>query len=445
MAKNELLVGEPRLGWFIDGNPDTEQIAVMLQDTGTAIELTIPLRGMFAADDPYGRWWSSGFAFNDDPDRTKHSYKPPRVLLLHDNNGPVVLVGCRSGDSSTNFNVGQGRIVANYAVLGGRTLKYEKIHGLRTEIPALAAWTRLSSMEVKTQADTKNRVQSVQMTLADAPPVPLARPVNLTMRSSWRTQNPRGSFLAYEGVKLDTTVRSARTWDEHLHIHDAVLNLVSIAAWQPFGYSEIEVHRTDDPERNLAGGDMGERWSQVATHRLPKHKPWSKEPRFLFPYSGIGPRGISRWLRLQRDYDQAVGPLLGILRADDQWSHSSVVQSGIALEALGYLIEVRKNNGAHLNSRKQINFKIALQVILGDMRVAPFVDTASWIRRASDVYMGAKHPDRSEPDSLVMLNTLRENLLILRCWIALQLGVTAKSLSERLSADPLAHDFFLAD
>jgi hypothetical protein len=83
MAKNELIVGQPRLGWFIDGNRDTEQIAVMLQDTGSAIELTVPLRGMFSAKDPYGRWWSSGVAFDDDPDRTKHSYEPPRVLLLH--------------------------------------------------------------------------------------------------------------------------------------------------------------------------------------------------------------------------------------------------------------------------------------------------------------------------------------------------------------------------
>ena len=56
MSTNELKSGEPRLGWFVDGDPQTDRIAVMLRDTGSAIELTVPLRGMLAREDPYGRW-----------------------------------------------------------------------------------------------------------------------------------------------------------------------------------------------------------------------------------------------------------------------------------------------------------------------------------------------------------------------------------------------------
>jgi len=446
MAKNELMVGKPRLGWFIDGNPDTDQIAVMLQDTGTAIELTIPLRGMMAMDDPYGRWWATDAAmYGDDPDRKKYSYGPPRVLLVHDNEGPIVLVGCRSTGSNVNLRSGTGRIVANYAVMGGRTLKYEKIHGLRTKIPALAAWTRLSNMDIKVKADENHRAQSVQMTLTDAPAISLARPLNLTMRSTWRTRQPRGSFVAEEGVKLDTTVSAARTWDEHLEIHGSVLNLVSLAAWRPFGYAAVEVHRSDDPETDLGGSKVAGRWLQVATHRLPTHEPWSKDPRFLFSYSDIGPRGVSRWLRLRDNYRRGIDPLLGILRSGDLWSHSSVVQSGIALEALGYEITVRKNEGRLLNGRSQINFRPALQAILDDMDLSPLEDPADWVDRAHDVYMSSKHPDRPEPDSLVMLNTLRENLLVLRCWIALKVGAAPKSLSKRLRRDPLVHELVAAD
>jgi len=445
MAKNELVVGEPRFGWFIDGDPDTEQIAVMLRDTGTAIELTIPLQGMFADSDPYVRWWSYGIQFGDDPGRTKYSYKPPRVLLMHDNNGSVVLVGCRATGSNMSFRVGQGRIVANFAVLGGESLNYERIHGLRTEIPALAAWTRLSSMDVKMTTDEIQHMQSVQMALKDAPEVSLSRTLNLKMKSSWRWENPRGRFLAYEGVKLDTTVSKPRTWDEHLKLHAAVLDLVSLSAWRSFGFSAVEVNRADDPVRNLAQEGIGDKWSPVATHRLPKHEEWSKDPQFLFPYAEIGPQGIAKWLILRKEYGQAIGPLLGILRSDDRWSHSSVVQSGIALEALGYLVDVKKNGGAHLNGRKQMNLKPGLQVILDDMKTKPFTDTSGWIDRAANAYMSMKHPDRSEQDSLVMLNTLRENVLILRYWVALQLGVTAKSLNDRIRTDPLAHEFTLID
>lgn len=85
-------------------------------------------------------------------------------------------------------------------------------------------------MTVDMKASAENRVQSVQMTLTNAEPIKLARSMNLMMRSSWRTEMPTGGFLAYEGVELETSVSKARSWDEHLQLHGAILDLVSIAA-----------------------------------------------------------------------------------------------------------------------------------------------------------------------------------------------------------------------
>lgn len=441
MAKNELILGEPRVGWFVDGDASTDHLAVMLRDTGTAIELVLPLKRMFSKDEPYSRWWSSGVHFGDDPDRTEHSYKPPRVLMVEDSQGSVVLVGCRSAGSSSRMSVGQGHIVANFAVLGGSHLRYEKVNGLRTEIPALAAWTRMSSMEISTTISRNNRVQSVQMTLTSAEPVPLARPLNLVMRSSWHTERPTGGFVAYEGVQLETLVDRPRSWSDHLAVHTAILELVSIAGWKPFGIEDGTVHRADDPLRSLAGGVLHERWLPVATHRLPEHRPWKKDPSFLFPYSEIGPRGVARWLKLRRTYGQVVKSMINILRSSSPWGESSVVQSGIALEALGYLIDVNKNAGANLNRRKQMNFKPGLRVILADMKTHPLEDVDGWIERADAAYMSAKHLDRTAPDSLEVLNTLRENLLVLRFWVALELGAKPKSLMAGLKTDRLGNEF----
>ena len=447
LVKNELIVGEPRLGWFVDGNPDTEQIAVMLRDTGAAIELTVPLQGIFADSDPYGRWWSRGVVFADDLDRSKYSYGPPGVLLMHDHTGGVALVGCRATGANQSFRVGQGRIVANFAVIGGQSLKYEKVHGLRTGVPALAAWTNLSTMKVNVTTDESNRFKSVGMTLTNAPEVHLTNSLNLRMKSTWRTETPRGQFLAYESVKLETRAKSARTWDEHLRLHGAVLDLVSISAWQAFGFDRVEVMRADDsdPATEIGESRVQEKWSDVATHRVRKHKPWSVEPRFLLPYSEVGPRGIDRWLKLRQDYQRAIQPLVSILRSDDHWSDPNIVLAGIALEALGYLIDVKKNSGLHLDQRKQMKFKTGLQVILDDLPEKPFADTRGWMDRATDTYMGAKHPDRPELDIIVALNTMRETLLVIRFWIAQQLGVDAGSLRDGLHWDPLAHEFVLAE
>lgn len=45
--------------------------------------------------------------------------------------------------------------------------------------------------------------------------------------------------------------------------------------------------------------------------------------------------------------------------------------SAIALEQLGYLIEVNENGGSRLNGRRHIKFKDALDAILENMDVAP--------------------------------------------------------------------------
>lgn len=441
MAKNELVPGEPRLGWFIDGDASTPDIAVMLRDTGSAIELTIPLQGTFGLRGPYGRWWSEGMKFGDDPDRSRHSYAPPNELLVEDADGTVVLVGCRPLGSTSSFSAGRGRIVANFAVLGGRRLNYDKVHGIRTGIPGLAAWTNLSNIRVGMERYTNGRVKSVEMNLSTAEPLKLARNLNLCIRPNWHTKRSYNSFQAFETVALETTVAKPRTWNDHLQIHLGVADLLSIAAWQPFGFASTQVMRRDDPTRDAAGHDHGEKWSTVVSHRLPQHTHWKKEPRFLFPWEEVGPRGISRWLKLRTSAGRAIGPLINVLRSDNPWSHASVVQSGIALESLGYYIDVTKNNGTHLNGRKQMNYKPGLQVILNDLGMEPFDDIAGWIARSNDCYMGSKHPDRPEPDSLITLNTLRQNLIVLRCWIGRQLGVSVGALVDSLETDPLTAEF----
>lgn len=441
MAENELVLGEPRLGWFIDGDASTPDIAVMLRDTGFAIELTIPLKGTFGLRGPYGRWWSGGINFGDDPDRSRHSYAPPSELLVEDVDGSVVLVGCRPLGSTSSFSAGRGRIVANFAVLGGRHLNYAKIHGIRTDIPALAAWTNLSNIRVGVKRNANGRAKSVEMNLSTAEPLKLSRNLNLCIRPNWHTKRSYKSFQAFETASLETSVAKPRTWSDHLQIHLGVADLVSIAAWQPFGFASTQAMRRDDPMRDGAGHDRGEKWSTVVSHRLPQHTDWKKEPRFLFPWEEVGPRGVSRWLKLRTSAGRVIGPLVNVLRSDDPWGHPSVVQSGIALESLGYYIDITKNNGANLNSRKQMNYNPGLQVILDDLGMEPFGDIAGWIKRSNECYMGSKHPDRPEPDSLVMLNTLRQNLIVLRCWIGRQLGVSVGALVDSLETDPLSTEF----
>ena len=117
--------------------------------------------------------------------------------------------------------------------------------------------------------------------------------------------------------------------------------------------------------------------------------------------------------------------------------------SGIALEQLGYLIELKHNQGTQLNDRGSLSFMKALDTILDDMSSLPIEEdeVEDWKERCRNVYMGAKHGDREEADHLTTLNTLRENLLILRYWIAQTLGVSGEVLDRNLAFDPLSGGF----
>ena len=435
MADNELIVGEPRLGWLIDGNPKTPETAVMLQDTGSVIELRIPLQGMLREDGLYTRWWSSLTMYADDPERTKYSYTPPRVMLFHDNRGYAALVGCRAGGAHRALNAGYGVVVANYAVLGGRSSKYDKINGMRSDIPAMAAWTGITSMAVKPNNDAEGLLETVQVELKRLAPVSVSRTLNLAIHPLWEATQPRTAFSARERVMLGTKVKDARSWEEHLMVHGAVWDLVSIAAWRPFTVARLEVCRGDDLVRTSRG--MTERWSQVATHRLPQYSDDDKRSlSFLFWYDNIGARGVKHWLRLREEY---------------------------VLEKLGYLIDTNKNEGANRNGRNQLSFNDALQVILDDMPVTPFTgdNTASddmpddessagntsdaWKANIRAAYMGLKHADCELPDSLDLINALRKSILVVRFWIAHQLGVHENVLKEGRKYDPLSKKFIGID
>ena len=317
-------------------------------------------------------------------------------------------------------------------------------------------------MAVKPNNDTEGLLEAVQVELKRLPSVSISRTLNLVIHPLWDASQRHADFSTRERIMIETKVKDARSWEEHLMVHGAVWDLVSIAAWRPFTVARLEVCRGDDLVRT-SRGTTG-RWSQVVTHRLPQYSDDdSRKISFLFSYDDIGAKGVKRWLRLREAYTDALDPFLGVLRSDEPWSDANVVQMGIVLEKLGYLIDCEKNGGANCNGRNQLSFNDALQVILDDMPVTPFIgddesenevhenelsvdDTSdAWKRNIRAAYMGLKHADRTMPDSLDLINALRKSILVVRFWIAHQLGVHENVLKEGRKYDPLSKKFIGID
>jgi hypothetical protein len=150
---------------------------------------------------------------------------------------------------------------------------------------------------------------------------------------------------------------------------------------------------------------------------------------FLFKFSDIGASGVSAWLRLIKEYHRAVGPLVALLDQKDAYLETRLVQSCIALEALGYqlALEAGKISGRR---RREVTYIRALKEIQQNLVVNPLPNWKDWQARSNECYRGAKHPDNDLPDTADQLRTYRENLLVLRYWVAGRLGVRADKLRE---------------
>lgn len=439
MGENELVVGQPRLGWFIDGDDATPLVAAMLEDTGEQIVLSLPTN---AHDDPYYRWFISDAHFGDDPDQSQFRYAPPTVSMLRDVDGPVVLVGCRASGHRERAGIGRGRIIANFAVLGATHLNYEEIDGMRTEIPALARWTGLRSVDLTRKTDEAGRVQSIQITLDAPPDIELSPDLHLRLHPSWRTSYPDniGTFASHDVVQVQTRSASPVAWHEHTRMHQAVRELLAIAAWRPLGYQRIEVTRDDDPETFLSGDPAHPRWLPVMTHRMRQHEPWTSDPRFLFTFRDIGTGGVTEWLLVRKLFERTVRAMVSVADGHIQFVGERMLQAGIALEALGYQIDLNAG-GQNLNSRGELPFPKALDIVLQNLVQTPLAEPLDWKARTIACYKAVKHPDKTEPDSLVLANTMRESLLVLRTWLAGRLGCEPTNLGKALEWDPMSQEY----
>ena len=74
--------------------------------------------------------------------------------------------------------------------------------------------------------------------------------------------------------------------------------------------------------------------------------------KFLFYFTDIGTRGITRWLRLVTSYERGLSPFVGLLDLEGATIDALVSQLGIALEAVGYqaLIEAGRTPTAANNA-----------------------------------------------------------------------------------------------
>ncbi|WP_129787738.1 HEPN domain-containing protein [Promicromonospora panici] len=434
--RNLLEPGASRLGNLYDEDPDTPQPRALLEHADDAPRLSVFWDEHGASVE---KWFSGHVRWGDDPDRTKFRYDVPKYLHFRDHYGDVALVGCRSGrsDSELVSGMGRGYIHPTYTVLDRmKAADYERPYGLRSTMSGLRDWVGVQSIHQGQTVKADGLISAVSYALESPPDIPVTDVEGLVLVPSWgvRFEEPDTTLLD-ERMYIQTWFSEQRTWDDHLVLHRAVRDLISLSRWRAEQITGL-LARAD---ANTAERAEDRPWSPTLAPGVIRPAPESTRWQHLISYDDVGVGGIAAWLRLRDAYHRAIDPVMSSLYLDTP-VESRVSQVGIGLEALGYLLAIDRE-GKSKRVAKDMTYTDRFTLVAGPLdEVLPF-DTATWAEEFANAYNAVKHVNRDLPDVIDMLNLWRESTLVFRVWAAAELGVDMKVLAQRVEADHQIHPF----
>jgi hypothetical protein len=424
---------QTRIGFLADGDPDTDLMTALYEHDALGVRIRVPF--LVSSGDMRGRWWSQGVLHVDDPHRTKYTYSPPTELDYFDNMGSVGLIGCSSGASNQRFggpssDAGVGVINARFALEGaGLASNYLKINGLRSEIDGLGHWLGYSALKTIIKFPKDGSAHEITTSLAPVDAMPLGRVLNLKAVAQGVSSGPQTPEITYRSrVHLETFVKSATEWQDHLTPHLAVRELLRVASWKQINFQSHQAASAN--ETITINGAQRQPWREVRTATTGIALPtWTANDRFLFAYSDIERAGVTRWLKLSQAYGRGVKPLVQLLDLEGATIDAHVSQLGIAVEAIGYqaLIDSGKSPAAANGTRVETRIEHLLTEVVGGISF----NHATFAKDLADTYNSVKHANRATVAPALKLEHYRQGVAMLRAWVAVRLGVKKAVLAQR--------------
>jgi hypothetical protein len=380
-----------------------------------------------------------GVRWGDDPGYEKYEYAFPQVAWFRDAHGDLCLIGPRGTSGSLIGPTSEGRVSFRFTLeTGDEGIDYERINALRSRIEGLEEWMPIGSVSHERVPDGEQEVTDV-IRLKRQPEVRYWRALNATLRPSYRFNiSPvPGESLIEDEIHVETSVRDARDWQDHLRLHQAVRDLVVVAGWRPYGMWNLKARRSDDPVRALARNPLGERWAPVTTYDIAKPTGEGGRSRFLFGFDDVGSRGLWRWVELRNTHGRGIAGMIHSIGIKGMALETALSEAGAALEHIGYRIALDRGQKPGQSLRPHLR-RVAEQ-ITADLGF----DVDEWIHRLATVYRSVKHADNPEPDTLTLANTLRESRLVFRAWVATKVGVNRKTIERNLGLIPMSRPYEL--
>jgi hypothetical protein len=377
----------------------------------------------------------------------------PERLVFVDSRGVVGLDGCAIRRATRRGN--QPSLVevhADHSIQLKRPRSdFTLVNSVRSEIAGLATWvTTKSVVEKETYLDNDDLITSVVFKAkADSAKV-VGTADGLRFVPFFDATSARslsgGRHEIVEKMFVETRVEDVIDLEVHLKTHRNLQELLVIAYGEPCGQRLSWLASSAKPsERIMSRTGSGDVWRGVISTwcgRGDADAPMEVPRKHtLFDYPDIGAAGVKRWIEESSEWARVVGPLVLWHFHSGNSVEVELLQIGVAVEALGYKIAVRKGLIQPGGSQ---SFPQYLKRIGEDLKcdVGPVIkggphngvpahdNYEAWSEDFNNLYKQAKHADHPLPNGLHAVIAARSGARLLRMWLAVEFGVDPHTVNE---------------
>lgn len=422
--KNQITAGQARLGWLVDGDPDTPGIPATLELVDGRVRLSVS----WSRDEETAgvdQWFA-----HVRPGATSASMMPEN-LAFSDQHGLVHLVGVYASGLTLDpiSGLGTGRIEAQYVVPDGFAMvdSFEVVSLLRTSISGLVSWMGRRHLQESAAHSDGDLAYTFTAPAPRPIPIPQTPGLELVCAVVVGRDNVEQSVTLREEVYVVTTPEAATPWSEQLGVHLAIRDLVALSSWRTQHVAKLEA-KPDGSEDERAA------WRSVhAPGVIREVRPRRQAAYHVLGYGDLGPEGVGAWISLRQTYERALDPLLSILLRESVTVDNALTYAGISLEALGYALSLERD----LPGAAGMNFAARLRLIGQPLEPVLGFDVEEWVAGTVEAYNGLKHANRALPDPQEVSWRARQCIQVMRAWVGTELGLDPDTLAGRLRVSGL--------
>ncbi|WP_336323236.1 HEPN domain-containing protein [Streptomyces lavendofoliae] len=299
-----------------------------------------------------------------------------------------------------------------------------RVRELRAHFPGISRWAGLKVSNIKHERKPDGRLKAAVLRLESPEEMVVdLGSLSLIIGGHWEVDNDEDRASVYSPVSIGVKAKRPRDATELLEVLLRVQDLVNVA------YDTFM--RVDGGVAVMGVEAEPARYPQFWHDGLmegPANRPSSREKKGLplFCLADLnGAQGISRWVRLYREFPSAFDAVAAPYRIGGMTWHGYLRETAVGMERL--VAAARKKGRPAWTKEKTVSLCLARRV---GHPFADFVaDVEKWADLFWSVYNGGKHQASYDPDPKDIMTLAASGNLLLTAYLLHRCGMSKSALS----------------